>query len=154
MGYRVIGIDVDDKTLAMATTSGADQVFNSRSNKDYASEVMKLTNGGCHAVAVFSAAKPAYESAPDVITMGGILVCVGLPAAKVEFNILDISLEKYRLRGAGNSASTKVLGECAAFTKKHNITSPQKYFDLDQIGDMITTLKEGRTGGQRQVVRF
>ena len=150
----MLGIDIDDETLEMAKTSGADHVFNSRSNKGFASEVTKLTNGGCDAVAVFSAAKPAYESAPDIIATGGIIVCVGLPAAKCEFSILDISLQRYRLRGAGNSASAETLRECAAFTEKHNVVSPQKYFALDQIGDMITTLKEGRTGGQRQVVRF
>ena len=154
MGYRVIGIDIDDETLETAKSSGADHVYNARTDKEYVSKILDLTNGGCDAAAVFSAAKVAYEGAPKILTIGGNLVCVGLPAQNCEFSILDISLRKYNLRGAGNSAKPAQLRECAEFTAKHGITSPQKYFQLDQIGDMIETLSKERTGGQRQVVRF
>jgi D-arabinose 1-dehydrogenase-like Zn-dependent alcohol dehydrogenase len=56
MGYKTIGLDINDSQLEMAKSVGADAVFNSLSNKNYVEEVKKLTGGkGVHAAAVYSA---------------------------------------------------------------------------------------------------
>ena len=153
-GYKVIGIDIDNETLETARSSGAEHIYNSRLDNEYTSKILDVTSGGCDAVAVFSAAKVAYQGAPKILATGGNLVCVGLPSQNCEFSVFDISVKKYHLRGAGNSATPAQLRDCAAFTARHGITSPQKYFQLDQIVDMISTLTNGKTGGQRLVVRF
>lgn len=54
MGMKVVGLDVNDATLEVCKSQGADAVFNSRSNKDYVEELKKLTNGGAKAACVFS----------------------------------------------------------------------------------------------------
>jgi propanol-preferring alcohol dehydrogenase len=71
MGYKVIGIDINDSVLAQAKTQGADAVFNSLTNKTYVEEILKLTGGGVKAADVFSNADPAYAGATKIIKLGG-----------------------------------------------------------------------------------
>lgn len=154
MGLKVIGVDVDDEALQTAKSSGADHIFNTRTNKDFAAELTEVTGGGCNAAAVFSAARAAYESAPNLLTIGGTLVCVGIPPGDVAFNMFMITVQKFHIRAAGNSAPQDRLRECAEFTAEHKVISPQKYFELSQINDMIDVMKAEKQGGQRLVVRF
>lgn len=154
MKLQVIGLDINDEALEVARSSGADHVFNTRTNKDYASQLAEATGGGCNAAAIFSAATAAYESAPSLLKIGGTLVCVGIPPGNVAFNMFEITVQRFHIRAAGNSAPRQKLQECAEFTAEHRIISPQKYFDLSQINDMIATMKAEQHGGQRLVVRF
>ncbi len=56
-GCKVVAIDINDETLEVCKKQGADAVFNSKTNKDYVSELKKLTNGGAKAACVFSNAQ-------------------------------------------------------------------------------------------------
>ena len=56
-----MAIDINDATLEVCKKQGADAVFNSRTNKSYADELKKLTNGGAKAACVFSNA-PAVSA--------------------------------------------------------------------------------------------
>lgn len=75
MGYKVLGIDINDQTLEVFKKQGADAIFNSRSNKDYVAELKKLTSGGVHAAAVFSDADAAYAGAPAIVRLNGLIMC-------------------------------------------------------------------------------
>jgi propanol-preferring alcohol dehydrogenase len=75
MGFKVLGIDINDKTLEVFKGQGADAVFNSRSNKSYVDELKKLTSGGVHAAAVFSDADAAYAGAPAIVRLNGLIMC-------------------------------------------------------------------------------
>jgi D-arabinose 1-dehydrogenase-like Zn-dependent alcohol dehydrogenase len=75
MGANVVGIDINDATLEVFKKQGADLTFNSRSNPEYLTELKTATDGGAHAVAVFSDANAAYASAPSVLRVGGLLMC-------------------------------------------------------------------------------
>lgn len=86
MGLRVIAIDIDDDTLQTAKNSGADVTYNSRTQKNYIDKLMEVTNGGCDAVAVFAAAKQAYDAAPATLRVGGLLVFVGIPPVSTSFH--------------------------------------------------------------------
>jgi uncharacterized protein YbaP (TraB family) len=67
MGLKVVGIDISNNQLEAVKSLGADITCNSLQEKDYAQRIKKLTNGGCHAAAVFSASIAAYESAPNIL---------------------------------------------------------------------------------------
>jgi alcohol dehydrogenase, propanol-preferring len=54
MNFKVVALDVNDATLEVCKKQGADAVFNSKTNKDYAVELKKLTGGGTRAACVFS----------------------------------------------------------------------------------------------------
>jgi alcohol dehydrogenase, propanol-preferring len=56
-GYKVAAIDINDATLEVCTQQGADAVFNSQTNKDFAEQLKKVTNGGAKAACVFSNAQ-------------------------------------------------------------------------------------------------
>ncbi|KAI9811860.1 MAG: putative secondary metabolism biosynthetic enzyme [Pycnora praestabilis] len=153
-GYKVIAIDIDEATLQMARESGANYTFNSRSNKLYIDEILKVTSGGCEAAAVFAAAKAGYDTAPKVLRVGGHLVCVGIPPVDITLSAFDITMKKYHVFAANNHALPRELRECAEFTSANGISSPSKFFKLEQINEMIQTMAKEKMGGSRLVVRF
>jgi D-arabinose 1-dehydrogenase-like Zn-dependent alcohol dehydrogenase len=67
MGLKTIGIDISQAQLEAIKALGADVVINTMDEPDFEAKVKKLTNGGCHAAAVFSASNAAYENAPKVL---------------------------------------------------------------------------------------
>jgi D-arabinose 1-dehydrogenase-like Zn-dependent alcohol dehydrogenase len=67
MELKVIGMDISDSQLQAVKALGADVVINTLKQPDFGNEVKQLTNGGCHAAAVFSASNLAYESAPQTL---------------------------------------------------------------------------------------
>lgn len=75
MGYKVIGIDISKAQLEAAEAAGADLVINSMEEPEFEAKIRKVTNGGCHAAAVFSASNIAYESAPKTLRCGLNLKC-------------------------------------------------------------------------------
>jgi len=152
LGYKVIGIDVIDTQLDEASASGADHVFNSMTDKDYLTKIMKITDGGCHAAVNFTASKPAYDATPKLLRTGGIMMIVGIPQKLLEISALDVSLGKYRIGGANNGIPQK-LKPCIEFSAKHNIKPHVTFYKLDQIQEMIDAMKAGKVRG-RVAVKF
>ena len=155
MGYRVVGIDISDTTLDAAREAMVDKTFNSRTDKDYIASLHALTSGGVDACIVFTAAKSAYENAPEILKVGGNLVGVGCPPKKIEINAMEVAMGRYRIVGASNKVSGPVdLGECAEYSQKHGIVSPTRFFKLEQVGEMVDIMLKGETDGRRLAVRF
>lgn len=155
MNHRVIAIDVDDAALRTAKdSSGADHVFNSRTQKDYVRRILKLTGGGCDAAGVFASVKAAYDSATQLIRVGGNLVCVGIPNRSIAFNPFELTMMKYHVLAANNAANPERLKECVEFTARHGIYCPSRFFRLDQINEMMEMMRKEETGGFRLVVKF
>jgi D-arabinose 1-dehydrogenase-like Zn-dependent alcohol dehydrogenase len=154
MGYKVIAIDVDDETLQTAKASGAVHAFNSLTSKDFVEKLMEITNGGCHATTVFAAVKAGYDTAPQVLRIGGKLVPVGIAKDDIQLSTFDITMKKFYITAANNAAKPAELKACAEFTAKNNISSPSRFFKLDQINEMIDIMQKEKMGGQRLVVRF
>jgi D-arabinose 1-dehydrogenase-like Zn-dependent alcohol dehydrogenase len=154
MGAKVIGIDIDDDTLATAKASGATETFNSRSNKDFIAKISALTNGGCSDVVVYTAVKAGYDVAPKLVRIGGNFVVVGVTSDDIHLSTLDLTMSRYRLVTANNAATPPLLRECAEFTAEHGISSPSKFFKLDQIGEMIEIMNKEKMAGARLAVKF
>ena len=154
MGYKVIAIDIDDETLRTAKQSGAAHTFNSRTGKDFVEKIIELTGGGCHACTVFAAVKAGYDTAPQVLRVGGNLVPVGIAKDDIQISTFDLSMKKFYINAANNAAQPSELKACAEFTAKHQISSPSRYFKLEQINEMIETMQKEKMGGYRLVVRF
>ncbi|CAK7222158.1 hypothetical protein SBRCBS47491_004774 [Sporothrix bragantina] len=145
MGARVIGVDVNDDTLANSKAQGADYVFNSLTNKTYKEEILKLTNGGAKSVAVFSAAEAAYESAIPLIEIGGILLVAGLPKNGVRFGALDIAVGKYRIKG-DSTGTPQRMPKAIDFIVKHGIKPEiEIHHSLDDVPEMVARMKAGKS---------
>ena len=76
-GGFVIGVDIEDTKLAMATELGADHVVNSRTT-DPVEAIQAL--GGADVAVVLAASPRAFDQAYRSLRRGGRLVCVALPA--------------------------------------------------------------------------
>ncbi|KAK4936600.1 hypothetical protein LTR28_010117, partial [Elasticomyces elasticus] len=151
---RVLAIDVDDATLATAAASGADATFNSRTSSSYLDDIISLTSGGCDATAVFAAVKAGYDGAPATLRVGGRLVVVGIPKHDIQVSAFDLTMCKYHIVAANNAATPRQLADCAAFTAEHKISSPSRFFELEQIGEMIGAMQRQEMAGTRMVVKF
>lgn len=154
MGFKVAAIDIDDATLATAKESGADHIYNSRSDKSWAEKVKEVTGGGAAAVTVFTAVKAGYDVAPSTLKIGGKLVVVGVVGEPIQLSTFDIALAKYSVVGANNAAEPALLKECAEFTAENGIVSPTKFYKLEQINEMIDIMNKENMGGTRMAVKF
>jgi D-arabinose 1-dehydrogenase-like Zn-dependent alcohol dehydrogenase len=120
MGYKTIGLDINDSQLEMATKVGADAVFNSMTNKNYVEEVKKLTDGkGCHAAAVYSASNAAYAGAPDILRVGGLIMVIGIAPKPLDFiTTFDLTTGRYRIKADSTSIPQR-MKKAVEFTAKH-----------------------------------
>lgn len=115
MGLQVIGLDIADQALEEAKRCGADHVFNSMTDKDWQKKVVEITNGGVMAAVNFTASKKSYDDCPAIIKPGeGTLMVVGIPRQPLQFNALDLALNRYRVKGSNNGSkisTTAINGE-------------------------------------------
>lgn len=120
MGFKTIGLDINDSQLDMAKKCGADAVFNTMTNKNYEEEIKKLTDGkGCHAAAVYSAANAAYAGAPKVLRIGGLLMVIGIAPKPLDFiTTFDLTTGKYRIKADSTSIPQR-MKKAVEFTAKH-----------------------------------
>lgn len=153
MGYQVIAIDVNDKALEICKDQGADVTFNSISRMDdYVSEVKRLTDGGVHATAVFSAAAEAYKAAPSIIRPGGVLMAIGISGSPFEASTFDLAIGSYQLKAESTSIPQR-MGKAVDFTAKHNIIPEiEVRAGLDDVDKMIRDMKSGISSRRMAVV--
>jgi alcohol dehydrogenase, propanol-preferring len=83
-GGFVIGVDIEDTKLAMATELGADHVFNAHS-VDPVEAIQEL--GGADVAVALAASPASFDQAYRSLRRGGRLVCVALPADNGSLNL-------------------------------------------------------------------
>jgi propanol-preferring alcohol dehydrogenase len=152
MGLKVVGIDINDTILAGAKAAGADLTYNSMTNATYAEELKMATDGGAHAAAVFAGSKPAYDGAPNVLRMNGLIMAIGLMSKPLEINSIAFMRGLFRIKSTATGPPHK-MPKAVEFTAKHNITSQVGFYKLEQINEMIESMKSGKSTG-RMVVLF
>ncbi|KAK1763978.1 chaperonin 10-like protein [Phialemonium atrogriseum] len=152
MGLRVIGLDISEAQLESARQLGADAIFNPARDPDYQRKIKEMTNGGCHATAVYSASNKAYQDAPATLRINGLLMIVGIPKEELSISALDILLGKYRIAGR-SSGVPQNMPEAIHFSHKHNIKSHVNVFrDINDIQRMAELMEAGKTAGRFGIV--
>jgi alcohol dehydrogenase, propanol-preferring len=152
MGFRVVGIDVNDSVLAQCKAQGADAVFNSMTNKNYVKELLEITGGGVKAATIFSNADAAYAGAPQIIKLGGVLMVVGLPQNPLQISSMDLALGKYSVKAESTSIPQR-MGKAVEFTAKHGIQPEVDIRSgLEEVQDMVDTMKSGKSTRRMAVV--
>jgi propanol-preferring alcohol dehydrogenase len=97
-GGFVIGVDVEDSKLAMATELGADHVVNART-EDPVAAIRQL--GGADVAVALAASPESFEQAFQSLRRGGRLVCVALPAGgTLQLPIFDLVLKGISVIGS------------------------------------------------------
>jgi D-arabinose 1-dehydrogenase-like Zn-dependent alcohol dehydrogenase len=86
MGLRVVGIDRGDAKRDLSMKLGCEAFVDFTITKDPATEVVQITEGkGAHGVIVAASHRSAYDIAPKMLRVGGIVMCVGLRKSWVSF---------------------------------------------------------------------
>lgn len=152
MQLKVVAIDINDDTLAVCKKQGADEVYNSRSNPAYVDEIRKLTQGGCHSTAVFSASNAAYASAPSLLRVNGLLMVIGIAKEPLQISTYDLAVANYRIQ-ADSTSTPQRMGKAIAFTAKHNIVPEVEFRRLEELDDMVNEMQAGQSQ-RRKVVLF
>lgn len=153
MGYKTIGLDINDAQLSVAKEIGADAVFNTMTNKGYAEEVKKLTGKGVHAAAVYSAANAAYASAPAVLRIGGLLMVIGIAPKPLDFiTTFELTTGRYRVKADSTSIPQR-MKKAVDFTGKHKIQPEVEFRKIEDLPKMYEDMQNGKAD-KRQVVIF
>jgi len=152
MGLKVVAIDIQDGSLEVCKTLGADAVFNSKTNPNYVEELKELTNGGVHAAAVFSAAKAAYTSTPPILRIGGLIMVIGIPAEDIPVSTFALTTGIYRVK-AESTSIPKRMPKAVEFTAKHNILPDVDFRPLEDLPAMVAEMQAGKLT-KRQAVLF
>ncbi|WP_425411729.1 zinc-dependent alcohol dehydrogenase [Mycoplasma simbae] len=158
MGYRPIGIDLNDEKVELALKSGAEFAFNSK-KVDAAEEVIKVTGGGVHAVVNTSVATQAAIQGMSMLRRGGRQVLVGLPAkdklGKDEFPVSVFWTVLFERELAGSIVGTrKDLKEALDYAARGLVKSEvTKVVKLDEVAEIFEKLEKGDFIG-RAVIDF
>ena len=150
-GYKVIGIDLSSEAIEEAKLQGADYVFNPKTDADYVQEIRKITGKGCHAAINFTNSTQAYWNAPAVLRFNGVLMVTGIPQKPIQFQGMDVSMLRIRVRGA-NNGRTDQLRDCLEFSHKHGIKPHMTQYKLEQFQEMLDLMMAGQHKGRMGVV--
>lgn len=168
-GCKVVAVDINDATLDVCKQQGADAVFNSKNNKDFAEELKKVTNGGAKAACVFSNAqavrvsntkrfcqfadlRQAYASVPSILRLGGVMMVIGLPHDPVPISTMDLALGKYKIKSESTSIPQR-MKKAVDFLAKHKIMPEVELRKLDELNDMVEAMRSGKAT-KRMLVTF
>ncbi|KAF2454016.1 chaperonin 10-like protein [Lineolata rhizophorae] len=151
MGLKVAAVDVDESRLKVARDLGATLTWNGKDLADPA-DFKKETDGGVAAACVFTDSQLAYSTAVQILDLGGILMCAGLPDAPIPVVPLQLALRQVRVRGAW-LGSPDEMDKAISFSHKHGVVPHTESFTLNQLPEMIEKMKKGQFEG-RMVVRF
>ncbi|AIA29369.1 alcohol dehydrogenase [Mycoplasmopsis californica] len=158
MGYRPIGIDLNDEKVELALRSGAEFAFNSK-EVDAAAKVIEVTGGGAHAVVNTSVATQAAIQGMSMLRRGGRQVLVGLPAkdklGKDEFPVSVFWTVLFERELAGSIVGTrKDLKEALDYAARGMVKSEvTKVVKLDEVAEIFEKLEKGDFIG-RAVIDF
>ncbi|KAK4496020.1 hypothetical protein PRZ48_013289 [Zasmidium cellare] len=151
-GVKVVAIDINDDTLEVCKQQGADQVYNSKTNKNYIDELKQLTTGGCKAACVFSNAQAAYAGVPPILRLGGVMMIVGLPHDNVPISTMDLALGRYKVKSESTSIP-KRMKKAVDFLGEHRIQPEVQLRKLEDLNDMVNEMRAG-TATKRMLVAF
>ncbi|KAL4808005.1 chaperonin 10-like protein [Aspergillus unguis] len=152
MGFKVIAIDINDNALQTCKDQGADIIYNSSSQPEYASEIKKITNGGVHATAVFSGSPAAYKSAPSILRTAGVFMVIGISPKPVEVSTFDLTTGAYVIK-ADSTGTPQRMGKAVDFTAKHRITPELDVREgLESVDGMVKEMKAGQSSKRMAVV--
>jgi propanol-preferring alcohol dehydrogenase len=149
MGAEVIGLDVSQEKLALATELGAARVVDAT---DTAALKGLAKAGGVHIALVSSAAKAAFDAAMIVLRPTGTLAVVGLPAEPLTFAALALVGREIRVIGSavGTRDDLRAVLALAAAGKVRCRTESQP---LDQVNQVLDRMRAGGIYG-RVVLRY
>ena len=144
MGLHVIAVDISDDKLALATRSGADQVYNAATT-DAAAEIGAA--GGVEGVLVTAVSPDSFAQGVAMLARGGTMSLVGLPPGGFELPIFDVVLTRKTIRGS-IVGTRNDLAEALAFAAEGKVASHFSVDKLDNINAIFERMRQGTIDGR------
>jgi len=144
MGFHVIGVDISDEKLKLATESGADQVFNAATT-DVAAELGR--QGGVEGVLVTAVSRDSFAQSVGMLGRGGTMSLVGLPPGGFELPIFEVVLMRKTIRGS-IVGTRNDLAEAMQFAAEGKVASHYSVDKLDNINAIFERLENGEIDGR------
>ena len=144
MGLHVIAVDISDDKLALATRSGADQVYNAATT-DAAAEIGAA--GGVEGVLVTAVSPDSFAQGVAMLARGGTMSLVGLPPGGFELPIFDVVLTRKTIRGS-IVGTRNDLAEALAFAAEGKVASHFSVDKLDNINAIFERMRQGKIDGR------
>ncbi len=145
-GGFVIGVDIQEDKLAMATELGADHVINARTS-DPVEAIQAL--GGADVAVALAASPASFDQAFRSLRRGGRLVCVAMPAgnAVISVPIFDMVIGGKSVIGSivGNRNDLADVFALHAAGRTRVIIADRK---LDEVNDSITDVVTGKVAAR------
>jgi alcohol dehydrogenase, propanol-preferring len=79
------------------------------------------------------------------------LMVTGIPQKPIQFQGMDVSMLRIRVRGA-NNGRTDQLRNCLEFSSKHNIVPHMTRYELEDFQKMVDLMMAGQHKGRMGVV--
>lgn len=149
MGMRVVGVDIDDAKLDLATKHGAELVVNAATSD--AVQVIQDEIGGAHGVLVTAVNPKAFDQAMHMTRRGGTIVLVGLPPGTFDVDIFDVVLRGLTVRGS-IVGTRQDLQEAVDFYLAGKIHPTLEVDTLDDAPEVLHRLEENKVDGRAVLV--
>lgn len=145
MGLHVIGVDIDDAKLAMATMLGAEMVINA-ARQDPVQEVQRALRGA-HGVLVTAVSREAFAQGLGMLHKRGTMSLVGLPPGDFALPIFDVVLNAKTVRGS-IVGTRQDLQEALAFAGEGKVRAHCSTDRLENINAIFERLRAGGVEGR------
>ena len=149
-GAEVIGIDISEEKLELASSYGAVRTLNA-ATPDILKQLRQ--QGGVQVALVSSAAKTAYEMAFRSLRPTGTLLVVGLPAETICFSPVLMAAGEIRIQAStvGTRQDVRDVLAMAAAGKLHCQTAMRALAEVNQVLD---ELRQGHATGRIVLTPF
>ncbi|KAE8419832.1 chaperonin 10-like protein [Aspergillus pseudocaelatus] len=156
MGLRVIGVDTGEDKEQLCFRLGCEGFVDHCKSNDLVREVIQVADGqGAHGVLVTASSAAAYRVAPQLLRVGGVVVCVGMPASGNAFAGEDpmyIILKNLKIVGSLTGSRQDTLG-ALSLAARGLLKPVYEMFSIEQLPDAVGRLRQGKVKG-RCVVNF
>lgn len=150
----VIATDIIDERLEMARKCGADITVNSKKD-DLSAKVKEITAGaGADAVLDAVGIRESIRQAIEVIRNGGNIVCVGMSAPVIEFDLRKVVCHEINL--IGSYCYIDEIKEAAQLLQKGQVRVKDlitTVAPLDKGAEVFANLASGNPGDIKVVLR-
>ncbi|PCD21241.1 hypothetical protein FGRA07_11737 [Fusarium graminearum] len=151
-GFKVVAVDINKDQLEDAERVGADETFMpSDLSPDRVAMFREKTRGGVDAAVNFTSSSQSYTDMQGLIKFNGILMVVGI-ADELKVKPMDISFRKLVIKGASNGTAQD-LKECFEFSAKHDIKTPHKFIELQNVPQVVDEMNSGMVR-ERTIIVF
>jgi alcohol dehydrogenase, propanol-preferring len=155
MGLRVIGVDGGNEKRDLCLRLGC-EAFVDFTTSNAEEEVKRISGGnGVNGVFVTATSSQAYRAATRMVSIGGKVMCIGMPPAGTTLvgdDPMFIMLRNIKIIGT-LTGSLQDTSDALSFAVRGLLKPEYECFGIDELPEAVAKLASGRLNG-RCVVDF